>query len=119
MERPDTGNDLRSAPLIAYYCITGSLIYLGSNHSVKVLKVICQCICLLIAHSLLIKMDTDPASYLVFNSEFQSSSNLYSAVSSVSASAAHTGTTIELTIAATQKPAINFFQFFIFFTTLL
>ena len=28
-------------------------------------------------------MDTDPASYLVFNSEFQSSSNLYSAVSSV------------------------------------
>ena len=76
-----------AAPII-YNCITGSLVYLSRSHSIKVLEIIQQRICLPVTHSLLSKMDTKPASCLMFDIKFHGKSPLYSAVSSAVSSVA-------------------------------
>ena len=80
-------NDIRISR-ITDHCICGTFIYNCFCYLRQLFQIILEKICLFIRQAFRLHMDTDPASYLVFNSEFQSSSNLYSAVSSVVSSAA-------------------------------
>ena len=86
MECSDTADNSLTAALIIHNRITGSLIYLGGSHSVKIFEIIQQSIRLLVTHSLLGKMNTKSSSCLMFNIKFHRKSPLYSAVSSVAAS---------------------------------